>query len=57
MRSREEIDRMVREEVAACGDADAAREARREILEEDKADRLLRHARERRGTPLPDEEG
>lgn len=57
MRDREEIARMVREETAEHGDEDAAREARQEILEEEAADRLLRHARERRGTPLPDEEG
>ena len=57
MRDREEIARMTREEVAEHGDEAAAEVARREIREEAEADRLLRHARERRGTPLPDKEG
>ena len=46
---REEIHRMTREAVAEHGDPEAAREAREEQAREDEADRLFRHARERRG--------
>jgi hypothetical protein len=48
MRSSEDLRRMVRDEIAAGGDEDAAAEAVEEQAREDEADLLLLRARERR---------
>lgn len=56
MRGRQEIGRMVREEVAEHRDDTAAEVARRQIREDEEADEINRAARARRGTPVPDKE-
>ncbi len=53
MIDRERLEQIVRDELARCEDEEAARAARQRTDDEAEADRLLRHARERRGTPLP----
>lgn len=56
---RQRLEQIVREELASLAntDEDARAAAQQRIEEEAEADRLLRHVRESRGTPLPDEEG